>query len=174
MPHGVMRADVAGRDVTRHLQLLLRKEGHHFHTSAEFEVVRTIKEVGTNLYTASVVWYHYLAPRKIAYFAFRKLVPVDDKKNEAVDFDVILPRRETVTTCTKVSRQKLIHTSCFFSLCERSGDGSARTRCRTHRRRLAFKCAGLNVPTSPTQPTPPIPCREATSFNTSRGSGGAL
>lgn len=44
MPHGIMRADVAGRDVTRHLQLLLRKEGHHFHTSAEFEVVRTIKE----------------------------------------------------------------------------------------------------------------------------------
>jgi len=45
MPHSVMRADVAGRDVTRYLQLLLRKEGHHFHTSAEFEVVRTIKEV---------------------------------------------------------------------------------------------------------------------------------
>lgn len=45
MPHGVMRSDVAGRDVTRHLQLLLRKEGHHFHTSAEFQVVRTIKEV---------------------------------------------------------------------------------------------------------------------------------
>ena len=45
MPHSVMRADVAGRDVTRYLQLQLRKEGHHFHTSAEFEVVRTIKEV---------------------------------------------------------------------------------------------------------------------------------
>jgi len=45
MPHSVMRADVAGRDVTRYLQLLLRKEGHLFHTSAEFEVVRTIKEV---------------------------------------------------------------------------------------------------------------------------------
>jgi len=45
MPHSVMRADVAGRDVTRYLQLLLRKEGHLFHTSAEFEVIRTIKEV---------------------------------------------------------------------------------------------------------------------------------
>ena len=32
------------RDVTRHLQLLLRREGHIFKTSAEFEVVRTIKE----------------------------------------------------------------------------------------------------------------------------------
>ena len=32
------------RDVTDHLQLLLRKSGHHLHTSAEREVVRTIKE----------------------------------------------------------------------------------------------------------------------------------
>jgi centractin len=44
LPHSVMRADVAGRDVTRHLRLLLRKEGHNFRTSAEFEIVRTIKE----------------------------------------------------------------------------------------------------------------------------------
>ena len=45
MPHSIMRVDVAGRDVTRYLRLLLRKEGHDFHTSAEFEIVRTIKEV---------------------------------------------------------------------------------------------------------------------------------
>ena len=32
------------RDVTDHLQLLLRKAGHYLHTSAEKEVVRTIKE----------------------------------------------------------------------------------------------------------------------------------
>ena len=32
------------RDVTDHLQLLLRKAGHHLHTTAEKEVVRTIKE----------------------------------------------------------------------------------------------------------------------------------
>lgn len=32
------------RDVTDHLQLLLRKSGHHLHTTAEREVVRTIKE----------------------------------------------------------------------------------------------------------------------------------
>ncbi len=30
-------------DVTRYLQLLLRKEGHIFRTSAEAEIVRTIK-----------------------------------------------------------------------------------------------------------------------------------
>ncbi len=44
LPHSVMRSDVAGRDVTRHLKLLLRKEGMNFRTTAEFEIVRTIKE----------------------------------------------------------------------------------------------------------------------------------
>jgi centractin len=45
MPHSIMRTDIAGRDVTRQLKLLLKKEGYKFNTSAEFEVVRTIKEV---------------------------------------------------------------------------------------------------------------------------------
>eukprot|EP00731_Ephydatia_muelleri_P020381 Em0013g108a len=44
LPHSIMRSDVAGRDVTRYLQLLLRKEGHTFRTTAEFEIVKTIKE----------------------------------------------------------------------------------------------------------------------------------
>nr|UEK51440.1 beta-centractin [Parasacculina yatsui] len=44
LPHSVSRADVAGRDVTRHLRQLLRREGRHLYTSAEFEVVRAIKE----------------------------------------------------------------------------------------------------------------------------------
>ena len=44
MPHAIMRMDVAGRDVTKQLQLLLRRQGHTFHTSAEFEIVRQIKE----------------------------------------------------------------------------------------------------------------------------------
>ncbi|KAJ6653210.1 hypothetical protein lerEdw1_009996, partial [Lerista edwardsae] len=44
MPHSIMRVDIAGRDVSRYLRLLLRKEGYDFHTSAEFEVVKTIKE----------------------------------------------------------------------------------------------------------------------------------
>ncbi|TUN30348.1 Phosphatidylinositol 4-phosphate 5-kinase type-1 beta [Bagarius yarrelli] len=46
IPHSIMRVDIAGRDVSRFLRLLLRKEGYDFHTSAEFEVVRTIKEIG--------------------------------------------------------------------------------------------------------------------------------
>ena len=44
MPSSIRRIDVAGRDVTEHMQLLLRKSGYVFHTSAEKEVVRTIKE----------------------------------------------------------------------------------------------------------------------------------
>ncbi|CAH0394012.1 unnamed protein product [Bemisia tabaci] len=44
MPHSIMRVDTAGRDVTRYLRLLLRKEGICFRTTAEFEIVRTIKE----------------------------------------------------------------------------------------------------------------------------------
>ncbi|PIN95662.1 hypothetical protein AB205_0053240 [Aquarana catesbeiana] len=45
MPHSIMRIDIAGRDVSRFLRLYLRKEGYDFHTSAEFEIVKTIKEV---------------------------------------------------------------------------------------------------------------------------------
>uniref|UniRef100_M4BYQ3 Actin n=1 Tax=Hyaloperonospora arabidopsidis (strain Emoy2) TaxID=559515 RepID=M4BYQ3_HYAAE len=44
LPHAITRMDVAGRDVTRHLQLLLRRAGYNFQTSAEYEVVREIKE----------------------------------------------------------------------------------------------------------------------------------
>lgn len=52
MPHSIMRSDIAGRDITRYLQLLLRKEGHDFHTTAEFEIVRTIKERACYLATS--------------------------------------------------------------------------------------------------------------------------
>lgn len=45
LPHSIMRVDLAGRDVTRYLQLLLRKEGFNFHTTAEREIVKTVKEV---------------------------------------------------------------------------------------------------------------------------------
>lgn len=44
MPSSIRRIDVAGRDVTEYLQMLLRKSGYVFHTSAEKEVVRLIKE----------------------------------------------------------------------------------------------------------------------------------
>ncbi|RPA98580.1 Actin/actin-like protein [Choiromyces venosus 120613-1] len=44
MPSAIRRIDVAGRDVTENLQVLLRKAGAIFHTSAEKEVVRLMKE----------------------------------------------------------------------------------------------------------------------------------
>ncbi|GMF86046.1 unnamed protein product [Aspergillus oryzae] len=44
IPNSIRRIDVAGRDVTEQLQLLLRKNGHVLYTSAEKEVVRKIKE----------------------------------------------------------------------------------------------------------------------------------
>lgn len=42
--NSVRRIDVAGRDVTERFQTLLRQAGYVFHTSAEKEVVRMIKE----------------------------------------------------------------------------------------------------------------------------------
>jgi len=44
IPHAIERIDLAGRDVTKYLKLLLRRNGEKLHTSAEFEIVRTIKE----------------------------------------------------------------------------------------------------------------------------------
>lgn len=44
IPNSIRRIDVAGRDVTENMQLLLRKSGHVFHTSAEKEIVRVMKE----------------------------------------------------------------------------------------------------------------------------------
>lgn len=40
--YSIERIDVAGRDVSRHLRFLLRKEGHDFHRSSEFEIVREV------------------------------------------------------------------------------------------------------------------------------------
>jgi centractin len=36
--------DVAGADVTEYLNTLLKKAGINFHTSAEMEIVRDLKE----------------------------------------------------------------------------------------------------------------------------------
>jgi len=39
-----MRMNIGGRDITDYLQLLMMKAGYDFHTSAEKEIVREIKE----------------------------------------------------------------------------------------------------------------------------------
>lgn len=44
------RIDVGGRDVTEYLMLLLRRAGYNFHTSAEFQIVKNIKEKLCNVW----------------------------------------------------------------------------------------------------------------------------
>jgi len=44
LPHAVLRMNLAGRDLTDHMKLLLRKTGTNFTTSAEMDIVRDIKE----------------------------------------------------------------------------------------------------------------------------------
>lgn len=44
LPYAIQRIDIAGRDVTEYLQLLLRKSGYRFHTSAELEIIKHLKE----------------------------------------------------------------------------------------------------------------------------------
>lgn len=44
LPHSVTRSDVAGRDVTRQMQLLLRRSGLTFTTTAELDLVKRMKE----------------------------------------------------------------------------------------------------------------------------------
>ncbi|GAM18472.1 hypothetical protein SAMD00019534_016470 [Acytostelium subglobosum LB1] len=44
LPHAIVRTDIGGRNITEHLQHLLRRSGYNFKTTAEMEVVRTIKE----------------------------------------------------------------------------------------------------------------------------------
>ena len=44
LQHAVSRIDLGGRDITEYLMLLLRKAGYSYYTSAEFEMVRKIKE----------------------------------------------------------------------------------------------------------------------------------
>mmetsp|Transcript_15547 Transcript_15547/g.24165 ORF Transcript_15547/g.24165 Transcript_15547/m.24165 type:complete len:391 (+) Transcript_15547:69-1241(+) len=44
LPHSIVRSDIGGRDVSNHLQLLLRRSGLTFRTSAEADMVKTMKE----------------------------------------------------------------------------------------------------------------------------------
>lgn len=44
LPLSIVRTDVAGRDITKFLKFLIRKEGLTFNTTAEFEVIKKLKE----------------------------------------------------------------------------------------------------------------------------------
>ena len=66
LPHSVMRNDIAGREVTKYLKLLLRKEGFNFNTTAEFEIVKSIKERACYL-SSNPVKEETNQPEKFAY-----------------------------------------------------------------------------------------------------------
>jgi centractin len=55
LPHSVTRSDIAGRDVTNHMQLLLRRSGLAFTTTAEVDLVKKIKEESCYVSPTSVV-----------------------------------------------------------------------------------------------------------------------
>jgi len=44
LPHAITRMDVAGADVTEHLNRILKRSGVNFHTSSEMQTVQDIKE----------------------------------------------------------------------------------------------------------------------------------
>jgi centractin len=75
VPNAIRRVDIAGRDVTEHLQLLLRKSGVPLYTSAEKEIVRFIKE-------------------KTCYIS---LNPAKQEKELTVDTDFVLPDGQVIS-----------------------------------------------------------------------------
>jgi centractin len=54
VPHSYLRYDYGGRNVTEYLQLLLKKSGYSFNTTAELEIVKNIKESACYTTIASI------------------------------------------------------------------------------------------------------------------------
>jgi len=80
LPHSITRSDIAGRDVTKHMQLLLRKSGLNFTTTAEFDFVRTMKEEAC-----------FVTPT----------VPVDESMEKHVKTQYQLPDGQAVTLASE-------------------------------------------------------------------------
>jgi len=93
LTHAIKRLDIAGRDVTSHLQRLLRQKGYLFTTSAEKEIVREIKE---NL------CYIAIDPEKEIAFS---------KKSMEIEKEYILPNGEII----EIGIERFIAPECLFN-----------------------------------------------------------
>lgn len=95
--HAVTRLNLAGRDVTKYLNKLLQMSGYAFNSSADFEMVREIKE----------------------HLCFVSYDPIKDKK--LADETTLLDKEYTLPdkTIIKVGRERYQAAECLFnpSLC---------------------------------------------------------
>lgn len=96
IPNSIRRIDVAGRDVTEYLQTQLRKAGYIFHTSAEKEIVREIKEKKS---------YIALDPNKE-----EKEWSGTSSKASSKEIDYVLPDGKTIKVSTSM------HSICLFAV----------------------------------------------------------
>ncbi len=93
LSHAIERVDLAGRDVTRYLQRLLRQKGVTLMSSAEMEIVRDIKEK---------LCYVALDPEKEVMLS---------KKVAGMEKSFMLPDGETIN----VGVERFLAPECFFN-----------------------------------------------------------
>ena len=91
--HAIRRIDIAGRDITKHLQKLLMSRGHKFVSSAEREIVRDIKER---------LCYVALEPEKELRLA---------EKAQGMEKQYILPDGNTIT----IGAERFLAPEAFFN-----------------------------------------------------------
>lgn len=118
IPHSIMRVDIAGRDVSRYLRLLLRKEGYNFNTSAEFEVVRTVKEVWAPV-LGLIFFFSYLLYLIRICLTFQRAcyLSLNPQKDETLDTEkaqYVLPDGSTLNVRSKETMETII---CLFLFC---------------------------------------------------------
>lgn len=106
MPHSIMRVDIAGRDVTRYLKALIRKEGFNFRTTAEFEIVRSIKETACYLST------NPLKEENID--AEKVLYTLPDGNTFDVSWEKLWRlKRRTNVICCRLDQLDSVHRKCY-------------------------------------------------------------
>ncbi|MFX0149095.1 MAG: actin, cytoplasmic 2 [Candidatus Hodarchaeota archaeon] len=93
LSHAIQRIDLAGRDITRYLQRLLRQKGYSFETTAETEIVRDIKEK---------LCYVAIDPEKELLLS---------KKVTGIEKNYMLPDGETIT----LGIERFLAPECFFN-----------------------------------------------------------